>query len=259
MPNRPLLYLFLLLLAGCKYTLSPYSAAAPKLLLNEVNVALIKEREAQTSTSFRVAFISDTHNYYLEFDKLVNRINSTGPYAFVVVTGDITNFGLREEYDETRRYLNRLNVPYIVAPGNHDLISNGERIFNDLFGPQFFHFTFHDTLFVVFNNNNWETGGRVPDRSAVEAVLAASTASRKVLISHVSPADGARFTPEEIQDWESMVTTLGVQYVMHGHAHNPGASPFGTATRVTVGAPSKKVYQELIITPGGITHQQRSF
>ncbi len=246
---------------SCKFNVSPYTTDAPKLSLNDLNVRTIKSLEAETPTSFKVAFISDTHNYYKELEKQIDVINSSS-YAFAIVAGDITNLGLIDEFHEARSYLNGLKIPYLVAVGNHDLISGGRKIYKRLFGSDTFHFIFHDTHFIIFNNNNWESPGRVPDMDWVEAVLSQSDPSHKrVLIAHVSPEDTDRFTPEEISRWEDLMVRYNVDYFLNGHDHNPYEKSFGNGVRITIGASSKKSFYELSITSGagGISHQKISF
>lgn len=246
---------------SCKFNISPYTSDAPKLSLNDLNVRIIKSMESEIPTSFKIALISDTHNYYKELDEQIDVIN-TSSYAFVIVAGDITNLGLLEEFHEARSYFNELKVPYLVAVGNHDLISSGRRIYNRIFGSDNFHFILHDVHFIILNNNNWESPGIAPDMEWIETVLAESDPNhKKVLIAHVSPEDPERFTYEEIKRWEDLMIQYDVDYFFNGHDHNPYEKPFGNGTRITIGAPSKKGIYELLISPGagGITHQKVSF
>lgn len=260
--SRSLTILGLFFIAvSCKFNVSPYTSDAPKLALNDLNVRTIQALEAETPAEFKIALISDTHNYYKELEKQIDVINSSS-YAFVIVAGDITNLGLLEEFNVARNYLNGLRIPYLVAVGNHDLISNGRKIYNRLFGSDTFHFVFHDVHFIIFNNNNWESPGLVPDMEWVEQVLSESDPSHKrVLIAHVSPEDTDRFTSEEIRRWEDLMVRYNVDYFFNGHDHNPYEKPFGNGIKVTIGAPSKKVFYELSVTSGagGISHQKISF
>ena len=49
----------------------------------------------------------------------------------MLVTGDITDFGRAEEYQQAGFLLNQLNMPYFVIPGNHDLPDAMRREFTD--------------------------------------------------------------------------------------------------------------------------------
>lgn len=251
-------FIFLILL-GCEFKASPYTTNTPKIKRNETNLELIMQNEPNVGPNFKVAFISDTHNYYDKLEQAVKAINSNGPYAFVVVAGDITNHGLLEEYDEARTMLNKLNVPYLMAIGNHDLLSHGDKIFARMFGATDYSVVYKNVHFIFFNNNNWETSGVVPDKNFVESQLQASTSPFKILISHVSPEDKDRFSDDVAQEWRTLVTTFGVNYYLNGHDHNPKVTTFGTGLRITIGSPEKSSFYELEVTPGGITYKKIHF
>ncbi|MFP5385859.1 MAG: metallophosphoesterase family protein [Bacteriovoracia bacterium] len=254
-----LLTIFFVIIDGCKYKLSTYTAETPEQKLNEVHLSRIKEAETATGATFKIALISDTHNYYKELEKLIDVINSRGPYTFVIVSGDVTNLGLLEEYEKARDFLNKLKYPYLVAVGNHDLIANGDEIFPRMFGASDFKFTFKNIDFIFFDNNNWENSGATPDRAWIERQLLQSAAAEKILIAHVHPADRDRFTDQQIADFETMLNNFEVSYIINGHNHNPGEGVFGNASQITVGSPNKGSYFELLVTPGGITHQKIDF
>lgn len=255
----PIFFLFCVLLAGCRFNVSPYSGATSNFKMNENNLNRIRTQEPGVPTTFKVALISDTHNYYDQLDKLISKLNQNGPYAFVIVTGDITNYGLIEEYHQTRRLLNRLHYPYLVVVGNHDLLGNGSDIYKKMFGPMDFDLVYKNVHFIFFNNNNWEAHGRVPDIIWVEGKLASSSSPHRVLVAHVSPSDPERFMADEITAWENLVTAQGVNYFINGHNHNPAENPFAAATQITIGAPSKNVYYDLTISPAGVSHQKMGF
>ena len=81
-----------------------------------------------------IAQITDTHikapgqlsygkvDTCLYLEQCVKHINTLLPMPDVVlVTGDITDFGRPQEYQEASRLLNQLDMPYFVITGNHDL------------------------------------------------------------------------------------------------------------------------------------------
>ncbi len=249
----------LLALAACRYTYSPYTAEVAEVELNRSGLETVLAQEPPAGTTYKVAFVADTHNYYDDLRDLVKAVNGRGPYAFVVVAGDVTNLGLLDEFRATHRLLAKLKFPHLVVVGNHDLLSNGARVYRRFYGPSRMDFTYGDTQFVLFDNNNWESGGNVPDFDWVSDRLRAGNASRKVLVAHVSPADQDRFSPRAIARWEGMMAAEGVGHFVHGHDHNPAETTFGGATRLTVGAPSKRVYLEMDFTPGGVSHRHVRF
>ncbi|MFP5492501.1 MAG: metallophosphoesterase family protein [Bacteriovoracia bacterium] len=246
---------FLIILVSCKFSYSPYTADVSDIELNAQNLKLIQEKEATTPADFKVAVISDTHNYYNDLKKIVKEINKRGPYAFVIVTGDLTNVGLVDEFKKTQDLLAELKYPIIVAAGNHDMISNGQTIFDRLYGPDKLSFAFKNTQFIIFNNNNWEVSGNTPDVDWVERELTNSVQANKLLFAHVPVDDDERFSTDQVDRWRNIVNANGVNYFICGHDHNHAVSDFGNAKQVVVGAASKRVYVELVFAGGGVTHQ----
>jgi 3',5'-cyclic-AMP phosphodiesterase len=62
----------------------------------------------------------------------VNHLNSLKPRPeLVLITGDIVDGGIAEEYEMSRRILAPLEIPYLVIPGNHDERSAFSRAFAD--------------------------------------------------------------------------------------------------------------------------------
>lgn len=86
----------------------------------------------------RIVHFSDVHagsQYFVP--NLLNRtlveINDMVPDV-VVVTGDLTNMGFRQEYREAKEYLDKLACENIlVVPGNHDSRNVGYKHFERLF------------------------------------------------------------------------------------------------------------------------------
>jgi Icc protein len=55
----------------------------------------------------------------------------------LVVTGDLTTEGLREEYEGFSSTIEGLSIPYVIVPGNHDERNYGSAVFEELFGERF--------------------------------------------------------------------------------------------------------------------------
>jgi Icc protein len=257
--SKILIFFLFILVFSCRFKDSPYSAYAPELKKNSYHLELIKKQETSVGSNFKIALISDTHNYYENLSKLVEAINRNGPYSFTIVSGDLTNYGLYEEYDETLKRLDHLNYPYLVTIGNHDLLSNGSKVFGKMLGETDFSLIYKNVHFIFLNNNNWEAAGRIPNVPWLELTLASSPSPFRILIAHVPPNDTKRFSEQQISEWETLTTIHGINYIINGHNHNPATGNFGSANQITVGAPSKGSYFELIVSPGGITHKKISF
>ena len=75
-----------------------------------------------------------------DFKKVMNSIEETAtvsPSPLLLVTGDLTTEGLREEYEGAASVLNEVSLPKVIIPGNHDERNYGSAHFEELFGDRF--------------------------------------------------------------------------------------------------------------------------
>jgi len=90
---------------------------------------------------FVIAQISDLHcggPHFLPnlLERAINEVNDLSP-DIVVVSGDLTTFGFKEEYAQAKSYLDRLKCEAVVViPGNHDSRNVGYVHFEELFGDR---------------------------------------------------------------------------------------------------------------------------
>lgn len=91
----------------------------------------------------RIAHLSDIHYskswMFLNerFQRCIELVNEEAPDV-VVVTGDITDYGLQREYMGVKQELERITAPRLMVPGNHDSRHEGYKKFEEHFGPRFF-------------------------------------------------------------------------------------------------------------------------
>lgn len=67
-------------------------------------------------------------------DRLCERIDAIAPVDAVLVTGDVSDDGNPESYALARKELERLGLPLLVIPGNHDRREELRMAFQDLKG-----------------------------------------------------------------------------------------------------------------------------
>src|SRR5919199_2086901 len=90
---------------------------------------------------FVIAQISDLHcggPHFLPnlLERAINEVNDLNP-EIVVVSGDLTTFGFKEEYAQAKSYLDRVECQSVVViPGNHDSRNVGYVHFEELFGDR---------------------------------------------------------------------------------------------------------------------------
>lgn len=71
----------------------------------------------------RIVHLSDLHFGFHRaalVGPLLDRVNRAGA-DLVVVTGDVTHRGRRDQYDQAAAFLSRVRAPLLVVPGNHDV------------------------------------------------------------------------------------------------------------------------------------------
>jgi len=93
--------------------------------------------------SFLIAQLSDIHCGDTRFDKdllenVILEINSQKP-DLVVIPGDITSFGYREQFEEAKEYLDLIQCKQkMIIAGNHDCRNVGYVHFEDVIGPRYY-------------------------------------------------------------------------------------------------------------------------
>lgn len=253
--------IFLFLNSCGEFISSPYISKTKNRNLNGHNLNQITSRSGNFTNTFKIAVLSDTHDYYSELAKQVDYINKhSDEIAFVLHTGDATNLGMLVEWEMFKGFIDKLKVPFMMVIGNHDMLTRGVDIYSQMFGDDLnFSFAFKQTRFIFINNNNWESHGTAPDLDYLESELSSASETNKIILGHVQPDDSARYSKTQISQMENLVNTYNVNYFINGHNHNYGSGPFGNATRVTVGSPVKDKILILSISDGGVSHSHINY
>lgn len=222
---RPLIALWIgLLPAGCEYfEVHPYDTDVQEMTgINAANMLRI-ESALEGRTSCRFAVISDTQGFYDETEEAVAALNARGDLDFVVHCGDLSDFGLKKEFQFQRDILNRLTVPYVALIGNHDCLATGQEVFEKIFGSVNFAFTAGDTRFICLNTNamEYDYATPVPDFDFMERELTRLPAetTRVVWVMHVQPGD-FQFNNNVSKAFEYYITRApGQPFCLYGHGH----------------------------------------
>jgi 3',5'-cyclic AMP phosphodiesterase CpdA len=206
---------------------SPYAIDFDEENTN-VNIKNISKiiNQKNTDNIIAIAFTGDTHREFDEFEKAItsiNKLNNEISIDFVTHMGDIADFGLPQQYLWGNSYLLKLNLPYIVTLGNHDLVGNGGDAYKVMYGDYNFSFIYDSIKFVVANTNGMEFNfnGKVPDINWLDAQLKPSNNFRKaVILIHVPPMS-VDYDPSLENAFSSTVAKYGnVICVIHGHTHS---------------------------------------
>ncbi|MBK5196433.1 MAG: metallophosphoesterase, partial [Proteiniphilum sp.] len=109
---------------------------------------------SQPLKPFRFALITDTHignpNNDEDLFRTVKDINSLPDIAFVIVSGDVTEFGSYDELRTAKCLLDELKIPWYTLPGNHDSnwSESGTNDFLRVFGNETFGFEYDGYKFI---------------------------------------------------------------------------------------------------------------
>ena len=213
------------LLAGCDMIeYHPYDLDIDgETGINAKNIRLIESALAgRKEISFAV--ISDTQRWYDETEDEVEAVNARHDIDFVIHTGDLSDFGLKLEFEKQRDILNRLDVPYVCLLGNHDCLGTGFDVYQKVFGSDNFAFMAGNVRFICLNTNalEYDYSHPVPNFDFMENELAnwPQEAEKTIVAMHVPPGDD-EFNNNVSRAFEHYVTTFpGLQFCLFGHVHN---------------------------------------
>lgn len=177
---------------------------------------------------FKFAHVTDTHiggeTAAEDLRRTVLDINLNPEIKFVLITGDITEFGSDEELLLAKQILDSLTLPWYIVPGNHDAnwSESGGNSFRRVFGAETFEFKYNGYQFMGTNSgpNMRMSPGQVPRENLVwmDSIFNAEPDSKMplIFINHY-PLDS------ELNNWYEVIDRLktrNIQLALCGHGHN---------------------------------------
>lgn len=192
---------------------------------------------AKPDTPFLIAQISDIHCGLPHFvpnllDRAIGEINDLEPNV-VVVSGDLTGDGLRQEYLDARAYLDRIDCPrMLVIPGNHDSRNVGYVHFDELFGARRSELHADGVSLVAIDSSEPDLDSGTVGRGQYEWIEERFAENPDsflrvfVLHHHLLPVPGTGRERNIVHDAGDALECLqraGVRLVLSGHKHVPYA------------------------------------
>lgn len=119
--------------------------------------------------NFQFAIVTDRTGGHRDgvFMDAVKKLNLLQP-EFVVSVGDLIEGYTRNEeriymeWDEFNGFIKKLEMPFFYVPGNHDYINDVmARIWEEKFGPSYYHFVYRDVLFLCLNSEEATRGSNM--------------------------------------------------------------------------------------------------
>src|SRR6186997_549971 len=222
-------------------------------------------------TGFKFAHISDTHigsnNAEEDLRRTVQSINNDSTIKFVILSGDITDFGSDAELHLAKQILDSLNKSWYIVPGNHDAnwSESGTNSFKKIFGAETFKFMYGGYLFLgtVCGPNMRMSPGQVSRENTIwlDSTLT-NLKDKNIPIIYVNhyPIDSS------LNNWFEVIDPLkkrNIQLILCGHEHSNHVLNFegipGIMGRSNLRAKNPVGgYNVVTIKDGVVTYEERN-
>lgn len=196
-----------------------------------------------------IAHLSDLHagsQYFVSnlLSRAIQEINELKPDA-VVVTGDLTEQGFRQEYKTARAFIDLIDCQnLIVVPGNHDSRHVGHVHFEEMFGARNNFLKLGDMSIVGVDSSEPDLDdGRIGRERYgwIKDNLKSSKWKVLAVHHHLLPVPGTGRERNIIFDAGDLLQVLveaGVNFVLSGHKHVPYVWRFEDLLVITAGTVS---------------------
>ena len=193
-----------------------------------LSVALSLATARAETKSFRFVLLSDTHvgsgTGEEDLRAAVRDINTLTNVAFVVLSGDVTEYGSRAFLQLAKDILGELKIPLHIVPGNHDMkwSESGGTDFSKLFGGERFNFEFggyrflgmHEGPLMKMGDGFWSPQDVRWLKESLEKMP--DPQQPVMFVTHYPLDDG-------IANWFEVLDVLkkyNTQFVLCGHGHS---------------------------------------
>ncbi len=182
------------------------------------------------------------------FAKVVREVNDLKPDA-IIITGDLTNEGLINEYKECNKLVSKLKTKKIITiSGNHDYRNTGYLAFKKFFPFKTINELGSDVVLVTLgtarpDRNEGEVGYR--QNLWLERTMIKYKDKVKILAMHhhlvgIPDTGSDRVTAIDAGDVLRTILQTNVDIVLCGHKHRPWVWNFGNLQIVNAGTVSSE-------------------
>ena len=182
------------------------------------------------------------------FEKVIDEINLLKPDA-VVITGDLTNEGLVEQYEKCKKMISQINVEKIIAiSGNHDYRNTGYLLFKKYFPFKTENDLGDDVVLITLNSTRPDRDdGEVGHKQTLwlERTLKKYENKFKIVAMHhhligIPDTGSDRLTVIDAGDILRTILDSNVNLVLCGHKHRPWLWDFNTLSIANAGTTSSE-------------------
>lgn len=216
---------FLMIAGACsKFEYSPYqvdSAGSKDEELNKKSIEQLLSKEEISDDTVTILFSGDSQRRYDGFRNLLTKVKAMPKIDFMILAGDIADFGILQEYLWINRELDKVNIPVMCAIGNHDLIANGGEIYDRIYGTRNYSFIYKGYKFIFHDTNGREYGfnGSAPNLHWLENEMNDTVPKWFVGVSHVPPYDADFDRTLEFPYKNLFASEPDFLISLHGHIH----------------------------------------
>ena len=182
------------------------------------------------------------------FQNVIQEVNSLNPDA-VVITGDLTNEGLKEQYEKCQNLISKINVEKIIAiSGNHDYRNTGYLHFKKYFPFKTINELSDDVVLVTLGTARPDRDeGEVGYRQTLwlERTMKKYQDKTTILAMHhhligIPDTGSDRLTIIDAGDVLRATLDSGVNLVLCGHKHRPWLWDFNNLLIANAGSTSSE-------------------
>ncbi len=164
----------------------------------------------------KLGLITDSHQNYEDLENVVDILNSRTDLDGVIHIGDFTNEAMAIEFKYFVDIISRLNKPFYVLPGNHDLIGIGENLYKKSFGPLNHLVSLTNFHLIFFNNNTLDSQ---VDWSWFGTALNSKGSKASIVFMHINPENEDYFA-KNLSDWVFQIAeNASTGIFLNGHNH----------------------------------------
>lgn len=190
--------------------------------INATNIGRI-ESVCRHKDTLRFILTGDTQRFYDETLDFVNHVNGLEGIDFIIHGGDYSDFGVTKEFEWAVSILSKLKIPYVGLIGNHDVIGNGDKVYQEIFGDENFSFIAGDTKFVCLNTNalEYDYSHPVPDFSFIKSELEDTSDYRRTIVVMHAPPGNEQFDNNVKDVFQLYIKQFPeLLFCLHAHTHN---------------------------------------
>ncbi len=267
---KPFCVIFLVLVVaiqGCsQFEYDPNQSVSLKSR-DRLNYTNINKITSGNDEKLTFIVTGDSHLQYDYLNKLVNLVNKDQSVDFVLHLGDITDHGLLKEFEWATDEMERLNKPFVVTVGNHDVIANGEEAYEHMYGQPNFSFIVDSVKFIFFNSNSreYEFNGKVPDLPWIDQELKNTGDFTSVILASHVPYWDRDFDLSLKDKLVRMIANANKQTpvlaTLNGHLHNQAVDvrPDTQIPLFIPGSVKSRTCLKITIFNGRLTYEKLNF